>query len=199
MKYPLGILENVPIKVGGFYVPIDFVILDMAEDARTQIILGQPFLATVACNIDVKESRLTFDVGKHHAEFGLFKKYESSSFTLPCYGCDVLVSNSLKSLLLESPNDPPIVDCDLFKGQGLDSMNVEPLPLSIVRDKPYAIDEGYLSYCYKFMILMLSMPPLSGVERNLDMDCALWNILMLKKDLKSQPQIIEVVSSFTRV
>jgi len=29
IKYPLGILEDVPIKVGDFYVPIDFVVLDM--------------------------------------------------------------------------------------------------------------------------------------------------------------------------
>jgi len=46
IKYPLGILEDVPIKVGDFYVPIDFVILDMAEDSHTQILLGRPFLAT---------------------------------------------------------------------------------------------------------------------------------------------------------
>ncbi|KAJ9128501.1 hypothetical protein P3X46_034948 [Hevea brasiliensis] len=29
IKYPEGILENVPIKVGKFYIPVDFVILDM--------------------------------------------------------------------------------------------------------------------------------------------------------------------------
>jgi len=35
IKYPMGILEDVPIKVGDFYVPIDFVVLDMDEDCRT--------------------------------------------------------------------------------------------------------------------------------------------------------------------
>ena len=35
MKYALGIFENTPIKVGNFYVPLDFVILDMFEDAYT--------------------------------------------------------------------------------------------------------------------------------------------------------------------
>ena len=35
INYPLGILEGVPTKVGEFYVLIDFVILDMAEDAHT--------------------------------------------------------------------------------------------------------------------------------------------------------------------
>jgi len=49
IKYPMGILEDVPIKVGDFYVPIDFVVLDMAKDSRTQIILGRPFLATAGC------------------------------------------------------------------------------------------------------------------------------------------------------
>jgi len=29
----LGILEDVPIMVGDFYMPVDFVILNMLEDA----------------------------------------------------------------------------------------------------------------------------------------------------------------------
>jgi len=36
IKYSLGILEDVPIKVGDFYVPIDFVVLDMGEDYHTK-------------------------------------------------------------------------------------------------------------------------------------------------------------------
>jgi len=32
IKYPVGILEHVPIKVGDLYVPIDFMILEMEED-----------------------------------------------------------------------------------------------------------------------------------------------------------------------
>ncbi|KAJ9185398.1 hypothetical protein P3X46_005037 [Hevea brasiliensis] len=46
IKYPEGILENVPLKVGKFYIPVDFVILDMEEDSNIPIILGRPFLAT---------------------------------------------------------------------------------------------------------------------------------------------------------
>jgi len=48
----MGILEDVPMKVGDFYVPIAFVVLDMAEDPHTQIILGRPFLATARCKIE---------------------------------------------------------------------------------------------------------------------------------------------------
>jgi len=58
IKYPMGILEDVIIKVGDFYVPIDLVVLDMVEDSRTQIILGRSFLATAGCKIDVKEGKL---------------------------------------------------------------------------------------------------------------------------------------------
>jgi len=61
--------------VGDFYVPIGFMILDMDEDALTQIIRAKPFLAIKGCKIKVTEGRLTFDIGEKHVEFGLFKDF----------------------------------------------------------------------------------------------------------------------------
>ncbi|XP_058008096.1 uncharacterized protein LOC131182802 [Hevea brasiliensis] len=58
LKYPVGILENVPLKVGKFFIPVDFIVLEMEEDVRTPIILGRPFLATAGANIDVKNGKL---------------------------------------------------------------------------------------------------------------------------------------------
>jgi len=58
VKYLIGILEDVPIKVEDLYVPVDFIILEMEEDTRTPIILGRPFLATAGCHIDVKNGKL---------------------------------------------------------------------------------------------------------------------------------------------
>ena len=55
MKFHLRILENVHIKVGDFCMLDDFIILDIAEDAYTQLILGRPFLATSDCQVDVKK------------------------------------------------------------------------------------------------------------------------------------------------
>jgi len=46
-------------------VPIEFVILSMAEDTHTHIILGKPFFATAHCKINVKEGKLIFDVGEN--------------------------------------------------------------------------------------------------------------------------------------
>ncbi|KAL0446216.1 UNVERIFIED_CONTAM: hypothetical protein Slati_1749500 [Sesamum latifolium] len=39
-------LEDVLVKVGKFVIPVDFVVLDMEEDANTPQILGRHFLAT---------------------------------------------------------------------------------------------------------------------------------------------------------
>ena len=108
----MGVLEDVPIKVGDFYVLINLMILDMAEDSRTQIISGRPFLATAGWKIDVKEG--TFDVGEHHAEFGLFKDFDASSSTLSCCGCDVVDSNEPVSMLDMTLNDPFSFDCAFF-------------------------------------------------------------------------------------
>jgi len=60
VKYPVGILEDVLIKVGDLLIPVDFVILEMEEDTRTSIILGGPFLAIAGCRIDVKNGTFIF-------------------------------------------------------------------------------------------------------------------------------------------
>ncbi|XP_021667024.1 uncharacterized protein LOC110655138 [Hevea brasiliensis] len=50
VKYPIGILENIPIKVGKFFILVNFVVLEMEKDVQIPIILGTPFLATVGNN-----------------------------------------------------------------------------------------------------------------------------------------------------
>ena len=59
--YPYGILEDVPIKIGDYYVPGDFFILEMEEDHQIPIILGRPFLATAGAIIDVKRGKILLD------------------------------------------------------------------------------------------------------------------------------------------
>ena len=53
LAHPLGIVEDVLVKVGKFILPTDFIVLDMEEDGRIPIILGHPFLATGQALIDV--------------------------------------------------------------------------------------------------------------------------------------------------
>ncbi|XP_027158192.1 uncharacterized protein LOC113759815 [Coffea eugenioides] len=62
IKYPIGVLENVLMKIENFVIPIDFVVLNIKEDVSTPIILGRPFLATAGTIIDVQEGKLLFRV-----------------------------------------------------------------------------------------------------------------------------------------
>nr|GEW49154.1 reverse transcriptase domain-containing protein [Tanacetum cinerariifolium] len=52
---PMGVVENVFVKVGKFYFLADFVILDFVVDPRVPLILGRPFLSTSHALIDVYE------------------------------------------------------------------------------------------------------------------------------------------------
>ncbi|XP_010535214.1 PREDICTED: uncharacterized protein LOC104810563 [Tarenaya hassleriana] len=71
IKYPTGIVEDVPLKIGGFYVPVDFVVLDMDEDSKVPIILGRPFLSTADAIVHVRAGRLTMKIGYETVEFTL--------------------------------------------------------------------------------------------------------------------------------
>ncbi|XP_021754572.1 uncharacterized protein LOC110719901 [Chenopodium quinoa] len=39
VKFPLGVLKDVPLCVGKFFIPCDFVVMEMEEDAHVPIIL----------------------------------------------------------------------------------------------------------------------------------------------------------------
>ncbi|GJR27565.1 reverse transcriptase domain-containing protein [Tanacetum coccineum] len=48
------IAKNMLVEVGKFTFPVDFVILEMEEDSKVPLILGQPFLHTADAVIPVK-------------------------------------------------------------------------------------------------------------------------------------------------
>ncbi|GKE34058.1 reverse transcriptase domain-containing protein [Tanacetum coccineum] len=50
---PTGIAEDVFVKVGTFFFPADFVVVDYVADPRAPLILGRPFLRTARALIDV--------------------------------------------------------------------------------------------------------------------------------------------------
>ncbi|GKE24669.1 reverse transcriptase domain-containing protein, partial [Tanacetum coccineum] len=59
---PSGIAEDVFVKVGKFYFPADFVVVDYVVDPRAPLILGRPFLRTARALIDVYGKELTLRV-----------------------------------------------------------------------------------------------------------------------------------------
>nr|GEY99680.1 reverse transcriptase domain-containing protein [Tanacetum cinerariifolium] len=82
---PTGVAENVFVKVGKFYFPTDFVILDFVADPRVPFILGRPFLSTAHALIDVYEGEITV-------------RHDDQSLTLKCGDTPSISYNNLESL-----------------------------------------------------------------------------------------------------
>nr|GEY73059.1 hypothetical protein [Tanacetum cinerariifolium] len=53
---PVGVAEDVYVKVGSFHFPADFVVVDFDADPRVPLILGRSFLKTGRALIDVFEA-----------------------------------------------------------------------------------------------------------------------------------------------
>ncbi|XP_074300972.1 uncharacterized protein LOC141632313 [Silene latifolia] len=91
IKHPLGVLEDVPVRGGKFFIPVDFVVLDMAEDTQIPIFLGRPFLHTAGAIIDVRRGRLTLTVGHDTIVFNLEKAFmKHPMIEKTCHSIDVV-------------------------------------------------------------------------------------------------------------
>ncbi|XP_033134220.1 uncharacterized protein LOC117127702 [Brassica rapa] len=63
VKSPVGILEDLQVKVGNTTVPADFVVLELEEESKDPLILGRPFLCTVGAIIDVRQGKIDLNLG----------------------------------------------------------------------------------------------------------------------------------------
>ncbi|XP_070035400.1 uncharacterized protein [Nicotiana tomentosiformis] len=73
MKWPLGVIEDVLVRVDKFIPPEDFIILDCEVDYEMPIIIGRPFLVTGKALCDVEAGELTFRVGDKKVVFHVCK------------------------------------------------------------------------------------------------------------------------------
>ncbi|GJR04306.1 reverse transcriptase domain-containing protein, partial [Tanacetum coccineum] len=90
-QYPVGIAENMLVKVGKFTFPADFVILEMEEDSKVPLILGRPFLHTADAVIRVKHKQLNLGVGTEQMIFNIDSAIKHSySNDDTCFSIDVI-------------------------------------------------------------------------------------------------------------
>ncbi|XP_044477523.1 uncharacterized protein LOC123204791 [Mangifera indica] len=73
IKYPMGIMENAPRKIRKFYIPLDFVVLEMKEDIQVPIIPRRLFLAIAGVIIDVKKVKFSFEISDEEVAFNVFQ------------------------------------------------------------------------------------------------------------------------------
>nr|GFA21922.1 reverse transcriptase domain-containing protein [Tanacetum cinerariifolium] len=68
---PVGVAQDVYVKVGSFHFSADFVVVDFDADPRVPLILERSFLKTIRALIDVFKGELTLRVGKEAITFNL--------------------------------------------------------------------------------------------------------------------------------
>ncbi|GJW20729.1 reverse transcriptase domain-containing protein [Tanacetum coccineum] len=122
ISHPMGIAEDVVVRVDGFTFLADFVVVNFEPDPRVPIILGRPFLRTAKALIDLYEEKLTLRVGKdelvYYAEKS--KKNKDKNFVHaisiidfskddPFSGSTTTHSNDL------SPSSSPVKTSDNFE------------------------------------------------------------------------------------
>jgi hypothetical protein len=91
--YPLGVIEDVLVKIDSLVIPCDFYILDMEHDScdssnNTPILFGRPFLKTANTKIDCGKDTLSMEVGDEKIEFNFHDamKYPySNAYSITCY------------------------------------------------------------------------------------------------------------------
>ncbi|XP_021717806.1 uncharacterized protein LOC110685562 [Chenopodium quinoa] len=111
LNFPKGRIEDVPLKIGEFTVPVSFIVLEIAEDDNIPIILGRPFLATSGALIDVKGSTITLCVGNDKASFKLKLMHKSLSYVQGIMCINSLPLNDNAYMFVSSTNDT-LVACD---------------------------------------------------------------------------------------
>nr|GEW01683.1 reverse transcriptase domain-containing protein [Tanacetum cinerariifolium] len=71
ITHPKGVAKDVFFKVGKFYFPIDFVVVDFKADPRVTLLLGRSFLRTRRALIDVYGEEITLRVNDESVTFNL--------------------------------------------------------------------------------------------------------------------------------
>ncbi|GKD72154.1 reverse transcriptase domain-containing protein [Tanacetum coccineum] len=183
---PIGVAEDVFIKVGKFHFPADFVVVDFDTDPRVPLILGRSFLKTRHALIDVYVRELTLRVGNKAVTFNLNQTSRYSSnyddisvnridvINVSCeeYSQEVLrffVSGNptpTSDLIVStsSPTLTPFGDSDFLLEETDAFLAIEDEPISSEIDDSYYDSEGDILLLEKFLNDDPSLPPLPPQE-----------------------------------
>ncbi|GKA82148.1 reverse transcriptase domain-containing protein [Tanacetum coccineum] len=118
VTFPMGIAEDVIVKVENFNFLIDFVIVDFEADPRVPIILGRPFLRTARALVGLYEEKLTLRVENEEVVFYTDKSSRNDSRNIHSIHCINIIDFSKDKTIsgnptpsnsvVESPSPSPI-------------------------------------------------------------------------------------------
>jgi len=103
---PLGVLEDVLVKLNRLIFPADFYILDMQDDRamhQSTLILGRPFLMTAKTKIDVYSGTMSMEFGDDVVQFNIFE-----AMNYPIEGHSILYEHPV--FMCEAVKPGPVAD-----------------------------------------------------------------------------------------
>ncbi|XP_070018337.1 uncharacterized protein [Nicotiana sylvestris] len=145
MKRPLGIIDDVLVRVNNFILPADFMILDCEVNYEVLIILGRPFLATRKALVDVEAWELTFRVGDEKVVFHVCKSMGQPNSKEVCsfvdFVTEMIVEDTNDMINVENPLEAVLLNHDVTEDEdlveyvnalhGMGSYTYEPYKLSL--------------------------------------------------------------------
>nr|GEV96718.1 reverse transcriptase domain-containing protein [Tanacetum cinerariifolium] len=122
ISYPVGVVEDVYVKVGSFHFSADFVVVDFDANPRVPLILRRSLLTIERALIDVFEDELTLRVGKEATTFNLDQtsRYSPNYSDMMAKRIDVIdmacEEYSQEVLEVELKDLPPHLEYSFLKG-----------------------------------------------------------------------------------
>ncbi|GJY40493.1 reverse transcriptase domain-containing protein [Tanacetum coccineum] len=185
---PTGIAEDVFLKVGTFFFPADFIVVDYISDPQVLLILGRPFLRTARALIDVHGEQMTL---RHDDQSITFKVGDTKTFSyniiesvkrvdvidVACeeYAQEVLGFSDISKSGNPTPTSEPIIstfplsltpfgDSDFLLEETDAFLAIEDEPISPEIDDSYYDSEGDILLLEEFLNDDPSSPPLPPQE-----------------------------------
>ncbi|CAM9000090.1 unnamed protein product [Rhodiola kirilowii] len=104
-RIPRGVLRDVPIKVGKFFIPVDFYVLEMNVEQEMPVIVGRPFLNTVEVVIRCGEGSIELKIGDEKLKLFLKNAMKAPTSSFECnlldISCENLELTSFESEVME--------------------------------------------------------------------------------------------------
>nr|GFB45777.1 reverse transcriptase domain-containing protein [Tanacetum cinerariifolium] len=171
---PTVVAENVFVKVGKFYFPADFVVLDFVADSRVPLILGRPFLSIEHVIINVYEREIII-------------RHNQQSLTIQC--SDIPSVKKVEQISKIDFINAGGID---FESEEIeDFLNNDSIPFG-VEDSPFNMDEDIL-FLESLLRDVLTPPhpiipnqtklPIEETNYSLNMEYEHFNTNLLTKDV----------------
>ncbi|GKD52852.1 reverse transcriptase domain-containing protein [Tanacetum coccineum] len=134
ITHPMGIAEDVVVRVDGFTFLANFVVVNFVPDPRVPIILGRPFLRTAKALIDLYEETLTLRVGKEELVY-YADKYENNkdkNFVHAISVIDFSKNDPFSGSTTTHSDDPSHSSSTVKTSDNLEKFTDELIPLNLL-------------------------------------------------------------------